>query len=218
MATTACVEWYAVLGVDCGAALPEIRRHYIQIALETHPDKNGHLGDAERTRKEELFKLAGHAYEVLSDAAARATLDAERQAHAAAVAAAGADTDAAAAAVAARVPPFSMSDAIGVFIRCICAVYSEHAAAAAGGVQIWASQAGWIAAVVIGGAGGDAALRSARICRLGFLMGLLVENPRVLATVLRNCTDEERQDLRRAFLLLGEAAETRDDASWRRRA
>jgi molecular chaperone DnaJ len=64
-------DYYEVLGVERGAADPEIKKAFRQLARELHPDVNRHDPEAE-----EKFKEAAEAYEVLSDPERRRTYDA----------------------------------------------------------------------------------------------------------------------------------------------
>ncbi len=63
-------DYYEVLGVHRNASETEIKKAYRKHALRYHPDKNP--GDKQ---SEEMFKEAGEAYEVLSDAQKRAQYD-----------------------------------------------------------------------------------------------------------------------------------------------
>jgi curved DNA-binding protein CbpA len=63
------VDPYAELDVSREASSEEIRRAYRQVARRHHPDVNQDPGGAER------FAAAAHAYEILSDPAARARYD-----------------------------------------------------------------------------------------------------------------------------------------------
>jgi molecular chaperone DnaJ len=63
-------DYYEVLGVHRNASDTEIKKAYRKLALRYHPDKNP--GDKQ---SEEMFKEAGEAYEVLSDAQRRAQYD-----------------------------------------------------------------------------------------------------------------------------------------------
>jgi molecular chaperone DnaJ len=63
-------DYYEVLGVHRNASETEIKKAYRKLALRYHPDKNA--GDKQ---SEEMFKEAGEAYEVLSDAQKRAQYD-----------------------------------------------------------------------------------------------------------------------------------------------
>ena len=62
---------YSVLGVGQGASAGEVKKAYLKLALKFHPDKNKEAGAEER------FKRIVEAKEVLTDAAARRTYDAE---------------------------------------------------------------------------------------------------------------------------------------------
>lgn len=66
-------DFYKVLGVDKKAPADEIKKRYRALARDLHPDKT--KGDV---AKEELFKAASEAYEILSDAKKRAEYDEAR--------------------------------------------------------------------------------------------------------------------------------------------
>ena len=63
-------DYYEVLGVARGAAEPDIKKAFRQLAMQYHPDKNP--GDKQA---EERFKEAQEAYAVLSDPDRRAHYD-----------------------------------------------------------------------------------------------------------------------------------------------
>ena len=64
-------DYYEVLGVEVAASADEIKRAYRKAALRHHPDKN----QDDREGAEMRFKRIAEAYEVLSDASARASYD-----------------------------------------------------------------------------------------------------------------------------------------------
>lgn len=66
---------YVVLGVPRNATSEEIRRAYKQVALQNHPDKTLSLHAAERLHREDIFKNARNAYEILSDSDKRRKYD-----------------------------------------------------------------------------------------------------------------------------------------------
>ena len=59
--TAAC----AALGVEKGADLPAVKKAYRRLALESHPDKVGGAGEAERQAAEARFREVQEAYETL---------------------------------------------------------------------------------------------------------------------------------------------------------
>jgi hypothetical protein len=63
--------YYDLLGVPPGAAEADIKSAFRKLALRHHPDRN-----ASSAESETLFKIINHAYETLSDPAARAEYDA----------------------------------------------------------------------------------------------------------------------------------------------
>ncbi|KAL3505677.1 hypothetical protein ACH5RR_031059 [Cinchona calisaya] len=67
------VDWYLVLRVDENAGIDIIRKHYLRLALQLHPDKNKH------PKADIAFKLVSEAYACLSDSGKRTVFDLERQ-------------------------------------------------------------------------------------------------------------------------------------------
>ncbi|XP_027360945.1 J protein JJJ2 [Abrus precatorius] len=67
----AATDWYTVLGVEPFSNTTTIRKHYKNLALLLHPDKNSHVAS------EEAFKLVGEAFHFLSDRVRRRNYDAE---------------------------------------------------------------------------------------------------------------------------------------------
>ena len=63
-------DYYEVLGVERGAATPDIKKAYRKMAMQHHPDRNP--GDA---AAEERFKEAAEAFEVLGDDSKRKLYD-----------------------------------------------------------------------------------------------------------------------------------------------
>ncbi|XP_027164760.1 J protein JJJ2 [Coffea eugenioides] len=66
------VDWYLVLKVDENAGPDIIRKHYLRLALQLHPDKNKH------PKADTAFKLVSEAYACLSDDARRTAFNLER--------------------------------------------------------------------------------------------------------------------------------------------
>ena len=68
---------YEVLGVDPSASMQEIRRSYLRMARDSHPDfHNG--SDAARRSAEERMRTINAAWAVLSDVDARSAYDRQR--------------------------------------------------------------------------------------------------------------------------------------------
>lgn len=65
------MELYATLGLEKSASAAEIKRAYLRLARETHPDK--HADDPDATRR---FQDVSRAYATLADAEKRAVYDA----------------------------------------------------------------------------------------------------------------------------------------------
>ena len=63
------------LDVSHSADVVAIKKAYHSISLLCHPDKTVHIPDAERAQREQLFKLANIAFEVLSDPQKRKAYD-----------------------------------------------------------------------------------------------------------------------------------------------
>jgi DnaJ domain len=68
-------DYYAVLGVDPTADKKEIRKAYLRLSLQYHPDKNPENPQAAQA----VFVKIGQAYQVLSDPAQRAAYDRYRR-------------------------------------------------------------------------------------------------------------------------------------------
>ncbi|KAH4037330.1 hypothetical protein HBI24_153790 [Parastagonospora nodorum] len=66
---------YEVLKIHNTADSAAIKKAYRRLALTHHPDKTLHLPDADRQKREKIFKLATLAYEVLGDVVKRASYD-----------------------------------------------------------------------------------------------------------------------------------------------
>ena len=73
--TSSAKDYYKLLGVSRDATQSEIKKAYIKIAKEKHPDKHN---NSEASNEE--FKLYNEAYEVLSDPQKRAQYDRFRRA------------------------------------------------------------------------------------------------------------------------------------------
>lgn len=58
---------YAVLGLQPGASLQEVRRAYKQLASQFHPDKLVLAGASAQALAEERFKQVAAAYQVIAD-------------------------------------------------------------------------------------------------------------------------------------------------------
>lgn len=69
------LTYYQTLEVSRTADLGVIRKAYHRISLLCHPDKTVHLPSAERNQREQLFKRANVAFEVLSDHQKRKAYD-----------------------------------------------------------------------------------------------------------------------------------------------
>jgi DnaJ-class molecular chaperone len=65
-------DLYAVLGVERGADAAEIRRQYLKLSRQYHPDK---VSDDKKEEAEAKFKELSSAYEVLNDEQSRAYYD-----------------------------------------------------------------------------------------------------------------------------------------------
>jgi DnaJ-class molecular chaperone len=66
---------YDILQVSISADNAAIKKAYRALALTHHPDKTLHHPDAERAKREKLFKLATNAYDILLDASNRTAYD-----------------------------------------------------------------------------------------------------------------------------------------------
>ncbi|XP_023515493.1 uncharacterized protein LOC111779635 [Cucurbita pepo subsp. pepo] len=67
-----CIDWYRVLGVDPLADEETIRKHYRNLALILHPDKNKSIG------ADGAFKIVSEAWSLLSDKTKREAFDQKR--------------------------------------------------------------------------------------------------------------------------------------------
>ncbi|KAG6597554.1 hypothetical protein SDJN03_10734, partial [Cucurbita argyrosperma subsp. sororia] len=65
-------DWYRLLGVEEDAGIDSIRRRYLKLALQLHPDKNPH------PKAEFAFKLVSQGYACLSDNVKRTAFDLDR--------------------------------------------------------------------------------------------------------------------------------------------
>lgn len=68
-------DYYAVLGVNKGDALEDIKKAYQKKVMKFHPDRMVNKSDAEKASAHKAFQLVEEAYVVLSDAHKRATYD-----------------------------------------------------------------------------------------------------------------------------------------------
>lgn len=66
-------DYYEILGVDRNATDQEIKRAYLKLARQLHPDRHG--GSKEAVASEERFKVVNQAYEVLKDPERRRQYD-----------------------------------------------------------------------------------------------------------------------------------------------
>jgi curved DNA-binding protein CbpA len=66
---------YDVLGVDPSATAPEIRKAYLQLARDHHPDFHSTASDAYRLANEREMQRVNEAWTVLSDPERRRTYD-----------------------------------------------------------------------------------------------------------------------------------------------
>jgi hypothetical protein len=55
-------EAFALLGLDEGAALSDVKKAFRRLATEIHPDRHVHASDAERQRMSERFAVVSAAY------------------------------------------------------------------------------------------------------------------------------------------------------------
>lgn len=60
-------DLYAILGLQHGASIDEVRKNFKKLALQFHPDKQQGKSDNEKKQAEERFKEINEAYSVLSD-------------------------------------------------------------------------------------------------------------------------------------------------------
>lgn len=67
------IDWYLILQVDENAGVDIIRKQYLKLALQLHPDKNKH------PKAEFAFKIVSEAYACLSDNARKTSFDLERK-------------------------------------------------------------------------------------------------------------------------------------------
>lgn len=67
---------YAILGIERSAPLATIRKAYYRLSKQWHPDKHSGQGKDAQARAISMFGRVSHAYEILSNPAARAAYDA----------------------------------------------------------------------------------------------------------------------------------------------
>ncbi len=80
MAASDAVDHYAVLGVATSAPAAEIRRAYLRLAREHHPDFHEAGDDAARSANEREMQRINQAWTVLGDPARRSAYDLRRRA------------------------------------------------------------------------------------------------------------------------------------------
>ena len=61
-------DLYAILGLQHGASIDEVKKAFKKLAIQYHPDKQQGKSDAEKKQAEEKFKEINEAYSILSDA------------------------------------------------------------------------------------------------------------------------------------------------------
>lgn len=67
------IDWYRLFRVEQDAGIDSIRRRYLKLALQLHPDKNSH------PKAEIAFKLVSEGYGCLSDTVKRREFDLDRK-------------------------------------------------------------------------------------------------------------------------------------------
>ena len=61
-------DLYAILGLQHGASIDEVRKAFKKLAIQFHPDKQQGKSEAEKKQAEDKFKEINEAYSILSDA------------------------------------------------------------------------------------------------------------------------------------------------------
>ena len=80
-------DYYAILGLDTDASPESMKIAYRRLAREAHPDRVGHLGEAERAAASTRMAELNEAYSTLSDNLKRKEYDEDLKKHLARVAA-----------------------------------------------------------------------------------------------------------------------------------
>jgi len=68
-------DYYRILGVNRNATQPQIKKGYRKAALKWHPDRHATKSEKEQKKAENMFKLVGEAFGILSDEKKRRMYD-----------------------------------------------------------------------------------------------------------------------------------------------